>query len=313
MNSYDNTDELLKKFPVKYPTTLNTQLERDIQNRLLTGFENWNRGYDTWKAWGDILYTPQSYYNVHGARLTLPEYQSSMDVTLKRVNIQMGQFLNMLICDNWVGIQYEISTGGRPGTTMEFVQFNDYGHELGVRVVEGWGGARDDSYASMSSFQNADEQLQDSIFWASVQNATLPNTTDLFAKYCVEHPTSIVGEVAEQIQQLLLQDFEHYNAGYIVWNNWADQFYASDLQYHGKRETFTLEALKESTRESMSKIKTTKLYFDNMLIRDDWAAIHYRVVEEDLTTGEKTPDDRMEFLHFRKEGDKLVVFEVFAS
>ncbi|MDO4214713.1 MAG: hypothetical protein Q4D12_02180 [Bacteroidales bacterium] len=26
-----------------------------------------------------------------------------------------------------------------------------------------------------------------------------------------------------------------------------------------------------------------------MLIRDDWAAIHYRVVEENLFTGEKIP------------------------
>jgi hypothetical protein len=36
-------------------------------------------------------------------------------------------------------------------------------------------------------------------------------------------------------------------------------------------------------------------------------------VEEDLSTGEKIPDDRMEFLHFRKENGKLVVFEVFVS
>lgn len=138
INSYGNTEELLQKFPVMYPTSLQSKLEKDIQNRLLTGFENWNRGYDAWKAWGNILYTEDSYYNVHGARLTLAEYQQSMDVTLKKMNIQMGQFKNMVICDNWVGIQYEISTNGKPGTTMEFVQFKDYGDKLGVRVVEGW-------------------------------------------------------------------------------------------------------------------------------------------------------------------------------
>ena len=179
VNSYDNTDELLQKFPVVYPTSLQSKQEKDIQNRLLTGFENWNRGYEAWKAWGDILYTKDSYYNVHGARLTLAEYQSSMDATLKKINIQMGQFKNMVIVDNWVGIQYEISTNGKPGTTMEFVQFKDYGGDLGVRVVEGWGGARDDTYSSMRYFQNPEEQAQDSIFWESVKNYTLPETKDL--------------------------------------------------------------------------------------------------------------------------------------
>lgn len=313
VNSYDNTDELLQKFPVVYPTSLQSKLEKDIQNRLLTGFENWNRGYEAWKAWGDILYTKDSYYNVHGARLTLAEYQSSMDATLKKINIQMGQFKNMVIVDNWVGIQYEISTNGKPGTTMEFVQFKDYGGDLGVRVVEGWGGARDDTYSSMRYFQNPEEQAQDSIFWESVKNYTLPETKDLTQKYMVKYPTTLSGEQAEKMKEAILQDFEQYNQGYDAWSTWADQLYAKDLNYNTKRESLTLETLKKSTKESFGKIRTTKLYFDSMLIRDDWAAIHYRVVEEDLATGEKTPDDRMEFLHFRNENGKWVVFEVFAS
>jgi len=313
VNSYENTEELLQMFPVRYPTSLQSDLEKGIQNRLLTGFANWNRGYDTWKAWGDILYTPDSYYNVHGARFTLAEYQTSMDITLKRVNIQMGQFINMLICDNWVGIQYDISTNGKPGTTMEFVQFRDYGDPLGVRVVEGWGGARDDSYASMKHFQTPEEQQKDSIFWASIQNAALPATTDLAQKYPVKHPTAISGEQAEKMRDLILQDFEQYNAGFNAWSVWADQFFAKDLQYTDKDGAFNLEELKANTRDKMGKVKTTKLYFDNLLVRDDWVGIHYRVVEEDLTTGEKTPDDRMEFLRFRNENGKLVVYQVFAS
>lgn len=42
------------------PTAVTSDLEENIQNRLLTGFENWNRGFDAWKAWGDILYTNDS-------------------------------------------------------------------------------------------------------------------------------------------------------------------------------------------------------------------------------------------------------------
>ena len=52
LNSYDNTEELLKKFTVMNPTPVETDMEKKIQNRLLTGFENWNRGTEAWMAWG---------------------------------------------------------------------------------------------------------------------------------------------------------------------------------------------------------------------------------------------------------------------
>ena len=57
VNSYDNTAELIQKFPVNNPTTVMPGIEEKIQNRLLTGFENWNRGFLAWKKWGSILYT----------------------------------------------------------------------------------------------------------------------------------------------------------------------------------------------------------------------------------------------------------------
>ena len=57
LNLYNNTEELIKKFPVINNTTVIAgTIEEKIQNRLLTGFENWNRGFKTWKAWGNILY-----------------------------------------------------------------------------------------------------------------------------------------------------------------------------------------------------------------------------------------------------------------
>ena len=142
LNSYNNTDELIKKFPVIYPTTVKPGLERNIQNRLLTGFENWNRGYDAWKAWGNILYTQDSIYNVQGARLSLSQYQAAMDVSLKKSKIVLGAFYSMVICDDFAAIRYDdtkiIGDKEMPGTVMEFVKFKDYGEELGTRVVEGW-------------------------------------------------------------------------------------------------------------------------------------------------------------------------------
>ena len=90
LNSYDNTGELAQKFPTINPTPYYTQMEKNIQNRLLTGFENWNRGFDAWKAWGDILYTKDSLYNVHAVHLTLTEYQNAMKATLRANDILMG-------------------------------------------------------------------------------------------------------------------------------------------------------------------------------------------------------------------------------
>ena len=102
LNSYDNTAQLIKKYPViNNITVLAGTIEEKIQNRLLTGFENWNCGFETWKAWGNILYTDNSIYNVYGARLSLDHYQEAMEISLKQQTILMGDFHNILISDNY--------------------------------------------------------------------------------------------------------------------------------------------------------------------------------------------------------------------
>ena len=40
---------------------------------MLNGFNTWNLGYDAWEHWGEVLYSEESIYNVHGAHLTLEE------------------------------------------------------------------------------------------------------------------------------------------------------------------------------------------------------------------------------------------------
>ena len=129
INSYDNTDELIKRYPLANNVTVLDGLERNIQNRLLTGFENWNKGFKAWKKWGDILYTNESIYNVNGVHMTLAQYQASMDVTLKRFKIELGQFHNMIINGNYTAIYYDDyhydGEVKNPGTVMEFVRFKD--------------------------------------------------------------------------------------------------------------------------------------------------------------------------------------------
>ena len=166
-------------------------MEEKIQNRLLTGFENWNRGFKAWKKWGNILYTDASIYNVHGARQTLAQYQAAMDVTLKRAIILMGDFHNMLICGDFAAIYYDIFTGEmkRPGTVMEFVRFKDYGKELGTKVIVGWGGTVDDSVDSMRHFQGDEERMIQDEQNHLLLNYQIPTTPTLKERYPVLYPS----------------------------------------------------------------------------------------------------------------------------
>ena len=60
---------------IKYPTPIEKDIEKAIQDRLFNGFKNWNGGYDGWLKWCETLYEPDAYYNIPGPkgqiRLTL--------------------------------------------------------------------------------------------------------------------------------------------------------------------------------------------------------------------------------------------------
>lgn len=314
-DSYDNNKELLAKFPIENLTPVDTDMEKNIQNRLLNGFENWNRGFDTWKAWGDILYTPDSLYNIHGVKLTLAEYQKAMDIELKATNIQMGVFRNMVISDDWTAIRYDIhntnnKTGEtNDGTVMEFVHFKDYGDDLGTRVVEGWAGTKDNSFNGVSNFQTEEEKAKQQEALQKVVNYTIPETTDLTAKYPVINPTSVDDQMGKKIQAAILQDFDNWNQGAEAWGNWADSYYTKDYQSHGRDEDMGLEDYKSFVKGDAEKTEDKRLFFDNMLISGDWAAIHYRVTNTDKATNEKSTGDVMQFLHFVLDGDSVKVSE----
>lgn len=115
-----------------------------------------------------------------------------MDVTLKRTNILMRDFHNMLICGNFAAIYYDIITvvGGsnRPGTVMEFVLFKDYGEQLGTRVVVGWGGTKDDSVDSMRYFQGDEESMIQEEQIHLLNNYQIPTSGTLQEKYPVLYP-----------------------------------------------------------------------------------------------------------------------------
>ena len=312
INSYDNTDELIKKFPVNNPTTVEPGLETNIQNRLLTGFENWNRGFKAWKAWGNILYTQDSIYNVHGARLSLAQYQAAMDLSLKQSNIQMGAFHNMLICGEFVAIHYDFTTivgeTVNPGKVMEFVKFKDYGEELGTRVVEGWGSTKGDSYYGLINFQGPKEKEVQEKQNNYMLNYEIPETDDLNQKYPIIYPTEYKDSNAKEIKEIILKGFDSWNQGIDAYFKWSYEAYDSDATSSGLNDKErSMSEYRAEMKILVKKENIKKIYFDNILIRDNWAALHYRYTREVIKTGEKTCGDRMQFLKFEQKDGVLKI------
>ena len=310
INSYDNRDELIEKFPVHYPTTVKEGIEKKIQNRLLTGFENWNRGFEAWKKWGDILYTQESIYNVHGARLSLAHYQDAMNDNLKKVNIQMGDFNSMIIVDKYTAIRYDIKTivgeRERAGTVMEFVEFKDYGEELGTRVVEGWGGPKDNSYEEMCKFQGEEEKTEQQRQTNYMLSYEIPNKP-LSEKYMIKYPIVYESETDKQILNKILEGIDEWNNGIENYISWLNGAYANNaISYDSSNNPRAMENYKNEMRNLANNYIIKKIYFDHILIRDYWAGIHYRYTKQERGSEVIDTGDRMQFLQFESTNLKII-------
>lgn len=123
-------------------------LQEQIKNRLETGFKNWNGGYECWLKWCDTLYEPDAHYNIPvkgpQKRLTLQEYKDMMKVFMTHFDVQLGEFHNMIIKDDWCAIRYVVYVTNKhtnekfTQNTMEFVHFKENPEPIGARVIEGW-------------------------------------------------------------------------------------------------------------------------------------------------------------------------------
>lgn len=248
-------------------------------------------------------------YGCDGVRMTLGEYQQSQNVALKKMDIQMGSFNNMILVDDWMAIQYDIITTNpetgeaKPGTTMEFARFGDYG-ELGAKVDEGWGGSRNESYAGMLNFLTKDERAAQEAFMQGLIDTVLPATDDLEAKYPVAYPTTIDTELGKQMKAAILKDFDAWNGGYEAWSAWADEFYTSDVMYDYRGTKYDLSGLKAAMQDMVGHEQRVRI--NNILISEDWAAIHFWNVVTDAD-GNKDAFNHMQFLHFIETDDGLKV------
>lgn len=122
--------------------------QEQIKNRLETGFKNWTGGYECWLKWCDTLYEPDAHYNIPvkgpQKRFTLQEYKDMMKVFMTHFDVQLGEFHNMIIKDDWCAIRYVVYVTNKhtnekfTQNTMEFVHFKENPEPIGARVIEGW-------------------------------------------------------------------------------------------------------------------------------------------------------------------------------
>ena len=92
----------------------------------------------------------------------------------------------------------------------------------------------------------------------------------------------------------------HYNTG--------NDFFTIDKSYNTYESNNNISYYQDHVSEINHIIPQNMNYFDNILIRDNWAALHYRYRSENKQTNEKYVGDRMQFLKFElKEGGYKIV------
>ena len=237
--------------------------------------------------------------------MTLAQYQKSMDVTLKRYKIELGQFHNMVINGDYTAIYYDQYQGEQrtPGTVMEFVRFKDYGEELGTRVVVGWGGTKGSSFDSMRIYQDDQQRMIQDEQINLLLHYQIPTTGTLREKYPILYPVEYLDNVqANKYIDIILEGFDKWNTGIDDYITWIDQGYTNNATSYGlNREQRKIKNYKEAMKQLDETYEIKKLYFDNILIRDNWAALHYRYRRVNRADNTAYVGDRMQFLKFVEE------------
>ena len=162
-----------------------------------------------------------------------------------------------------------------------------------MRVVEGWGGVKDDTYYSSLARQGtAEKQVQEE------QNNFLL-TYNPEGSYFIKYPTNNTDSRGFTV--IILEGFDKWNKGedkYLEWVN--DYFHENATSKYGYTDR-NMTQYKAAINKLFAQKTIEKLYFDNILVRDNWAAIHYRYRSTTTGTNEKYVGDRMQFLKFKEE------------
>ena len=194
---------------------------------------------------------------------------------------------------------------------MEFVRFKDYGKELGTRVVVGWGGTKGNAFDSMRKFQGDQQRMIQDEQINLLLHYQIPTTENLREKYPILFPVEYLDkdkESANKYIDIILEGFDKWNAGINDYIAWIDEGYSNNASSYGlEREERNMSSYKNAMKNLSSTYDIKKLYFDNILIRDDWAALHYRYKRVNRADNTAYVGDRMQFLKFVKEGDNYKI------
>ena len=227
-----------------------------------------------------------------------------MDIALKQADIIMGDFYNMLIVNNFCAIHYDFKTNGRSSHVMEFVEFKDYGNGISdTRVVEGWGSTKDSTYYGTISFQGSEEKKEQEELNNFLLIYQIPTTyADLKEKYPVKYTPDESDTNFAAIFTIILKGFENWNTDYTHYETWVTENFDVDAtSFSLTEQTRTRTVYLNEIKDLFDEEEIKKLYFDNVLIRENWAAIHYRYRSRGKKNFKVRVGDRMEFFRFNSD------------
>jgi hypothetical protein len=129
-------------------------------------------------------------------------------------------------------------------------------------------------------------------------------TETLLQQFPITYQTPAETEMSKKIQNRMLNGFYQWNQGFDAWSSNADTFFTAGVQYNLSDENMNLSQYKNAVKSLIDSEQIVRI--NNLLVSEDWAAIHYWSVVTD-TAGNKTADDHMSFLHFVENDGALKV------
>ena len=144
-----------------------------------------------------------------------------------------------------------------------------------------------------------------------VQNYQIPSDeTDLEKRYPIEYKTEYIDDNAEDILKIILEGFDAWNKGINGYNVWVTNNYDSTANSSSldEKDRTRDEYIKEM-EEPWNNYERKKKYFDNILKKSNWAALHYRYTREPkpLTLEKIYVGDRIKFLKLKKKDGVLKI------
>ncbi len=101
------------------------------------------------------------------------------------------------------------------------------------------------------------------------------------------------------------EGFGHWNNGYEDWLEWCNTLYEPDCHYNIQGKRYTLQEYKDLMRVFMDNFDILLGEMLNMLTKDDFIAIRYRVRVKDKRTGEEYEQMTMEFVQYKDNPEPI--------